>query len=234
MFFFTSSSKGKLSLSPKSNLISALFANANANRKWFSFWMSLETNAGKLFIGEEDEKSLQKYYSGNLSYVNVTSSSSDKWQFKIESIEIPGLTMCTNCTASISTGFIAIYGPTDAIVEFNKKIGAIDLLSDTNQKLIPCGQVPNLPSWSFFFTSFFLKLKNILFFLKTKDITFFINDQVKIVLTGKDYTYRFLGSCLISLINSENNETGNRHTSLYILLFFILLYYYLHRLDYWF
>ena len=141
------SSKGKLSLSPKSSLISSLFANIDANRKKFSFWLSLDTNVGKLFIGEEDEKSLQKYYSGNLNYVNVTSSSRDKWQFKIESIKISsGLTLCTNCTASISTGFISIFGPKDVIEKFNDEIGAIDLLSDTNQKIISCDQVPKLPS----------------------------------------------------------------------------------------
>ena len=134
-------------MSPNSSLISAIFANSNKNKK-FSFWTSAYKigdgiNEGKLFIGEDDT-SLAKYHTGNITYVNLTSL--DKWEFTMNRISIPGLIMCTNCNVSLSTKLISISGPANIIQQFNDKIGAISISADKEQKVIKCSQIPYLPS----------------------------------------------------------------------------------------
>jgi hypothetical protein len=103
------------------------------------------------------------YYSGELNYFNVTPPY-DQWQIKIDEfvriinvsletnlltqifsfrISTPGLILCQNCQAILSTSFSYIAGPADVLEQFRLKIGAIN---SGKYQVVPCESISTLPS----------------------------------------------------------------------------------------
>ncbi|XP_051477047.1 cathepsin D [Apus apus] len=108
----------------------------------FSFYLNRDPTAqpgGELLLGGTDPK----YYSGDLSWVNVTRKA--YWQIHMDGLDVAnGLTLCKGgCEAIVDTGTSLITGPTKEVKELQKAIGAKPLIK--GQYVIACDQVPSLP-----------------------------------------------------------------------------------------
>jgi len=94
----------------------------------FSFWLNRDANApagkgGELLLGGADPSR----YTGAFTYVTVTSDT--YWEFNMDSLSIGGKTFCTNCKTIADTGTSLLAGPTAAVAEIQKAIGATGVLT---------------------------------------------------------------------------------------------------------
>jgi len=98
----------------------------------FSFWLNRNPSGNKDVGGELLFGGIDKTrYTGNISYVNL--SSETYWEFPLDDFSIAGksLGFCTNgCSAIADTGTSLIAGPSAIAAEINTKIGAIGILSE--------------------------------------------------------------------------------------------------------
>jgi len=122
-------------------LFENLFAQGLVPHNSFSFWLEprYKRRGGELFLGSSDSA----YYEGDLTYLNVTSSSA--WQVAMDKIEITGYKACVGgCQAIFNTGSNLLVGPADEIKQINKMIGAFGPFNGGHYS-VRCETVPTLP-----------------------------------------------------------------------------------------
>ncbi|KAL4647820.1 cathepsin D-like [Arapaima gigas] len=112
----------------------------------FSFYINRDPKShvgGELILGGTD----QKYYQGELHYVNVTRQA--YWQIKMDGVAVGSqLMLCKGgCQAIVDTGTSLIAGPVQEIRALQRAIGALPLLM--GQYIIDCKKIPSLPVISF-------------------------------------------------------------------------------------
>ncbi|KAK4471388.1 hypothetical protein MN116_004820 [Schistosoma mekongi] len=111
----------------------------------FSFYLNRNiTNVlgGELMIGGIDDK----YYTGEINYVNLTENS--YWLFEMDNLTISDLSVCTDgCLAIADTGTSMIAGPTDEVKQINQKLGATYLPGGIYT--VSCDAIDSLPSIDF-------------------------------------------------------------------------------------
>jgi cathepsin D len=118
--------------SPFTNLI----AQGSISDQRFAFYLGKQSgDVGELTLGGVDTSK----YSGDFTYAPVTRQA--YWQFKVDSIS----TYCQGgCQAIADSGTSLIVGPTAAISDLQKKVGATVL--PNGEATVDCSTISSLPS----------------------------------------------------------------------------------------
>jgi phytepsin len=85
---------------------------------------------GELVLGGTDPS----HYTGQFTYAPLTNET--YWEFAVDSISVAGKSFCTNCRAIADSGTSLIVGPSAAISQIQKLIGANSIFTGECQLLI--------------------------------------------------------------------------------------------------
>ncbi|KAA0200718.1 Cathepsin d lysosomal aspartyl protease [Fasciolopsis buskii] len=111
----------------------------------FSFYLNRDPSSpvgGELILGGTDPN----YYIGDVTYVPVTHEA--YWQFKLDKIEFPGVSVCADgCQAIADTGTSLIAGPKKEVDVLNEQIGGTWMPGGVY--IVNCDKVPGLPNITF-------------------------------------------------------------------------------------
>nr|CAX72306.1 cathepsin D (lysosomal aspartyl protease) [Schistosoma japonicum]CAX72314.1 cathepsin D (lysosomal aspartyl protease) [Schistosoma japonicum] len=191
----------------------------------FSFYLSRNiTNVlgGELMIGGIDDK----YYTGEINYVNLTEKS--YWLFKMDNLTISDLSICTDgCQAIADTGTSMIAGPTDEVKQINQKLGATHLPGGIYT--VSCDVINNLPSIDFVINGKHMTLEPTDYIMKVSKLgseiclTGFIGMDLprkKLwilgdVFIGKFYTIFDMGKNRVGFAKAVKPDSSYHHTKVY-------------------
>ncbi|XP_005189517.1 lysosomal aspartic protease [Musca domestica] len=107
----------------------------------FSFYLTRDgtaTQGGELILGGVDSN----LYSGDITYVDV--SEQGYWQFTMDSADMSGNNVCSDCQAIADTGTSLIVAPQTAYETINEIIGGSE--NDEGQFFVDCSTVSSLPN----------------------------------------------------------------------------------------
>nr|AEE69372.1 cathepsin D [Fasciola gigantica] len=111
----------------------------------FSFYLNRNASdpvGGELLLGGIDPN----YYTGDITYVPVTHEA--YWQFKVDKIEFPGVSICADgCQAIADTGTSLIAGPKKEVDALNEQIGGTWMPGGIY--VVNCDKIDNLSAITF-------------------------------------------------------------------------------------
>jgi len=112
----------------------------------FSFWLNRDPNGehgGELILGGSDPN----YFTGNMTYVNVTREG--YWQIQMDAMESAsnGVGCNGGCTAIVDTGSSLLVGPSEETNAINKMIGGTEIMN--GQYMVDCSTLDSLPEIDF-------------------------------------------------------------------------------------
>jgi len=100
----------------------------------FAFWLNRQSDkpgqGGELDLGGTDPS----HYTGSFTYATLTNQT--YWEFAVDSMSISGFNACTNCRAIADSGTSLIVGPTAAINQIQKLIGASSIFTGECQLIV--------------------------------------------------------------------------------------------------
>ncbi|CAJ0568849.1 unnamed protein product, partial [Mesorhabditis spiculigera] len=123
-----------------------IFANSGiCPQQLFAFWLNRDlddnANGGEMTLCGTDTA----HYSGNIAWEPLIAE--DYWRIQLDSMSIKGKQVATKIAAIVDTGTSLLAGPTDAVKEIQKQIGAFSL--GNGEYMVDCNLIPLLPKVTF-------------------------------------------------------------------------------------